>query len=90
MRHRPIGIGVQGWADVLIQMRISFESPKALELNEKIFAAIYYGALQASIELAKKNGPYKTYPGSPASKGVLQFDMWNKTGHKDFDWASLK
>jgi len=67
LRHRPIGIGVQGFADTLIKLRIPIESPEALKVNEKIFAAMYYGAISASVELAKKYGSYETFPGSPSS-----------------------
>lgn len=77
MRHRPIGIGVQGLADVFQQLCISFESKEAAELNEKIFEAIYYGAVVESIDLAEKEGPFPSYEGSPTSKGLLQFDLWN-------------
>ena len=79
MRHRPIGIGVQGLADVFQQLHIGFESPEAAKLNEQIFEAIYYGAVTQSIELAAKEGPFPSYEGSPTSKGILQFDMWNHT-----------
>jgi ribonucleoside-diphosphate reductase subunit M1 len=70
MRHRPIGIGVQGLADAFIKMRFPFDSEPAQELNKRIFETIYYGALDASCELAEKLGPYETYEGSPVSKGV--------------------
>lgn len=79
MRHRPIGIGVQGLADALAMMRYHFESKEAAQLNKDIFEAIYYGAVTSSIELAAKDGPYETYQGSPASKGNLQvrtMDGW--------------
>ena len=69
-RHRPIGIGVQGLADAFILMRYPFESPEAQDLNKKIFETIYFGALTASCELAKRDGPYESYVGSPVSKGV--------------------
>jgi len=75
-KHRPIGIGVQGLADVFIKMKMPFESNEAKKLNKLIFEAIYYGALKASCELAKENGTYSSYNGSPASKGLLQFDLW--------------
>ena len=78
MRHRPIAIGVQGLADVFMMLGLSFDEPKARELNETIFEVIYCGALHASCELAVEEGPYETWPGSPASKGILQFDMWGK------------
>ena len=70
MRHRPIGIGVQGLADAFILMRFPFDSPEAKKLNIQIFETLYYGALEASMELAAQFGPYETYQGSPASNGV--------------------
>lgn len=70
MRHRPIGIGIQGLADMFILMRLPFESQKSQELNIQLFETIYYGALEASCELAEKYGPYETYRGSPVSRGV--------------------
>lgn len=76
MRHRPIGIGVQGLADVFQMLGLSFDEPRARELNRHIFETIYYAALFESCVLAKEEGPYETYEGSPASKGILQFDMW--------------
>lgn len=90
MKHRPIGIGVQGLADTFAMMRIPFDSKQAKKLNKKIFEAIYYGAMKMSCELAKKEGPYKLFKGSPFSKGEFQFDMWNVTPSKKWDWASLK
>lgn len=90
MRHRPIGIGVQGLADTFIIMRMPYESLEARKLNEQIFETIYYGALEASCELAEKLGTYETYPGCPVSKGILQYDMWNKTPSDLWDWAALK
>lgn len=89
-RHRPIGIGVQGLADVFMMLKIPFDSDKAKELNKNIFEAIYFGACTASCELAKELGPYETYEGSPASEGILQFDMWNVTPSDRWDWAGLK
>ncbi|XP_038055328.1 ribonucleoside-diphosphate reductase large subunit-like [Patiria miniata] len=89
-RHRPIGIGVQGLADAFIKMRFPFESPQAQKLNIQIFETIYYAALKASCELAKEHGPYETYEGCPASKGILQYDMWNVTPTDLHDWAALK
>jgi len=76
-KHRPIGIGVQGLADVFLLMRYPFESKEAQELNKKIFETIYFAALTASKDLAKLDGPYSSYQGSPVSRGILQFDMWN-------------
>lgn len=90
MRHRPIGIGIQGLADAFILMRLPYESPEAQKLNEQIFETIYYGALEASCELAEKYGTYETYEGCPVSKGILQYDMWNKTPSDLWDWDSLK
>lgn len=77
-RHRPIGLGVQGLADALQMLRLPFESPAARALNKHIFETIYFGAVEASVELAEKEGFYETFPGSPASKGLFQFDMWSK------------
>lgn len=78
-RHRPVGLGIQGLADVFALMRIAFDSPEAKDLNKKIFEAMYYGAMKASMEIAKTDGAYKTFKGSPVSKGELQFDMWGVT-----------
>ncbi|KAI3419698.1 Ribonucleoside-diphosphate reductase large subunit [Globodera pallida] len=89
-RHRPIGIGVQGLADAFMLMRYPFNSEPARLLNKQIFETIYYGALEASCELAEQLGPYETYVGSPVSKGILQYDMWNVTPTKLWDWATLK
>ena len=80
MRHRPIGIGVQGLADAFILMRYPFDSEKAELLNRQIFETIYYGALEASCELAEKLGPYETYAGSPVSRGVSLEGDWGP-GH---------
>lgn len=90
MRHRPIGIGVQGLADAFIMMRMPFESVEAQRLNQQIFETIYYGALEASCELAQELGTYETYEGSPVSKGILQYDMWNKTPTDLWNWTELK
>ena len=90
MRHRPIGIGVQGLADAFQMLKISFESKAAQTLNKDIFETIYFGACAASCELAAVDGHYETYPGSPSSKGELQFDMWNVTPSDRWDWAGLK
>lgn len=76
LRHRPIGIGVQGLADALQLMRLPFDCSEARRLNVDIFETIYFAALEASCELAEQDGPYTTYHGSPASKGLLQFDLW--------------
>ena len=90
MRHRPVGIGIQGLADAYILMRYPFESEEAALLNKQIFETIYYGALEASCEMAEAEGPYSTYQGSPVSKGVLQYDMWGVTPTNLHDWAALK
>ena len=90
MRHRPIGIGIQGLADAYILMRYPFESEEAATLNKQIFETIYYGALEASCEIAEVDGPYSTYSGSPVSKGILQYDMWGVTPTSLHDWSSLK
>jgi ribonucleotide reductase alpha subunit len=112
VRHRPIGIGVQGLADVfqvhsspllcyncfpsnnlfqsLQKLRMPFDSDAAATLNREIFEAIYYGALDESKDIAKRDGPYETYKGSPVSKGILQYDMWNVTPSDRFNWKRLK
>eukprot|EP00002_Diphylleia_rotans_P030358 TRINITY_DN6230_c0_g2_i1.p1 TRINITY_DN6230_c0_g2~~TRINITY_DN6230_c0_g2_i1.p1 ORF type:complete len:788 (-),score=162.22 TRINITY_DN6230_c0_g2_i1:648-3011(-) len=89
-RHRPIGLGVQGLADTFIKMRLPFESDGARNVNKEIFETIYFAALTASMEIAKEIGHYESYPGSPASKGILQYDMWNVTPTERWDWAKLK
>lgn len=90
MRHRPIGIGVQGLADAFILMRQPFDSPEAKQLNKDIFETIYHAAVVESNELAKKNGAYETFEGSPSSEGKLQFDLWDVTPSDRYDWAGLK
>ena len=101
LRHRPIGIGVQGLADVFMMMDIPFHSEEARVLNREIFETIYYAALKASMTLAARHGPYDTFAGSPASHGILQFDMWGvdptadnypspKYRNKRYHWAELK
>jgi ribonucleoside-diphosphate reductase alpha chain len=90
MRHRPIGIGVQGLADAFILMRYPFDSEEARVLNREIFETIYFGAVEASVELAERDGAYETYAGSPASKGQLQFDMWGVEPSLRWDWYTLK
>lgn len=86
-RHRPVGLGVQGLADVFMMLGLPFDSPEARQLNTDIFENIYYAALQSSCESAKKHGKYDTFPGSPASQGILQFDLW---GIKKPNFDSLK
>ena len=91
MRHRPIGIGVQGLADTFILMRYAFDSKEAKKLNAEIFETIYFGAMEASMEIAKKDGAYESYKGSPVSKGIFQFDMWGITPNSNrWDWTKLK
>jgi ribonucleoside-diphosphate reductase alpha chain len=90
MKHRPIGIGVQGLADVFMMLRMPFESPEAKALNKDIFETIYYAALKESNRLAKTEGAYETFKGSPASQGILQFDMWNVTPSDRYDWDDLR
>ena len=89
-RHRPIGIGVQGLHDVFIKLRYPFESEEAKNLNKLIFETIYFSALEASCLLSQELGPYKSYEGSPVSKGVLQFDMWNVQPSSMWDWKTLR
>jgi ribonucleoside-diphosphate reductase subunit M1 len=90
MRHRPIGMGVQGLADTYCLLRMPFDSPEAKLLNQQIFETIYHGGLEASCELAAKHGTYGSYEGSPVSKGELQYDMWGVTPTELQDWAGLK
>ena len=90
MRHRPVGLGVQGLADVFAILKLSWESVEAANLNRKIFEHIYYAALEASCDAAKKDGPYETFAGSPASKGQLQFDLWSVVPSQDLEWDKLK
>lgn len=90
LRNRPIGIGVQGLADVFIKMRFPFESEESRKLNKDIFETIYFAAMTTSMELAIKEGPYDTFEGSPVSKGIFQFDMWNVNPSERYDWDSLK
>lgn len=90
MRHRPIGIGIQGLADVFLLLGYAFLSDEAREINRYIFETIYHGALEASCELAEQLGPYETFQGSPASKGILQFDMWNVQPSARYDWTFIK
>ena len=90
MRHRPIGIGVQGLADAFILMRFPFDSEEAKKLNREVFETIYYASCTASKDLARRDGAYETFPGSPASKGILQFDMWNVTPTDRWEWSVLK
>lgn len=90
MRHRPIGLGVQGLADAYILMRFPFDSPEARQLNRDIFETIYFAAMTESCELAKKHGHYETFKGSPLSQGIFQFDMWNESPSTRWDWSALR
>ena len=91
MRHRPIGLGVQGLADAFVMMRLPFESEEAQRLNSEIFETIYFASMEASMELSQADGPYQTYKGSPVSKGIFQFDMWGVTPDSGrWDWYELK
>lgn len=90
MRHRPIGIGVQGLADAFILMRHPFDSVEAKVLNREIFETIYYAAVTASKDLAKEEGPYESYAGSPISKGQFQFDMWGVKPSDRWEWDVLR
>ena len=90
MRHRPIGIGVQGLADAFLLMGYPFESEEARALNKAIFETLYYGAVEQSAELAAEEGTYETYEGSPASQGKLQYDLWGVTPSTSWDWDGLK
>ncbi len=90
MRHRPIGIGVQGLADAFVMLRYPFESEEARLLNKEIFETIYYAAMTASKDLAKQDGPYETFKGSPVSEGIFQFDMWNVKPSDRWEWDVLR
>ena len=90
MRHRPIGLGVQGLADAFIMMGFPFESEEARALNREVFETIYFASMTASKDLAKVDGPYETIKGSPVSKGVFQFDMWGVTPTNRWEWDVLK
>merc|ERR1712019_70557 len=94
MRHRPIGLGVQGFADLLFQMKLPYDSQEARTLNAELFEALYFAACNASCELAERDGPYESYEGSPASRGELQFDLWGvqppRHDKHRLDWESLK
>ena len=91
LRHRPIGIGVQGLADTFATMKLSFDEPAARTLNKHIFETIYHGAVEASVALAKRDGPYDSFKGSPTSQGKLQFDLWGVYPESGlFDWEHLR
>lgn len=91
MKHRPIGIGVQGLADTFLLLKMAFESEEAQKLNREIFETIYFAAMETSMEIAQVEGAYETFKGSPVSKGVFQFDMWGVTPDSGrWDWTELK
>ena len=91
MRHRPIGLGVQGLADTFAMLKMPFESDQAKQLNKEIFETIYFASCSASLDAAKEEGPYSTFEGSPASKGLLQPDLWGMTDHSGrWDWDTLR
>ncbi|CCH43846.1 ribonucleoside-diphosphate reductase subunit M1 [Wickerhamomyces ciferrii] len=90
LKHRPIAVGVQGLADLFMELRLPFESSEAKLLNIQIFETIYHASVEASIELAQKDGAYKSFIGSPASQGQLQFDLWNHKPTDLYDWDALK
>ena len=86
LRHRPVGVGVQGLADAFARLRLPFDSPEAALLNRHIFECIYYGCVEASVQLSEKYGPYSTFRGSPASEGLLQYRLWNRAPGDDDSW----
>lgn len=88
--HRPIGLGLQGLYDALIRMRYSFDSDEGVNMSELVSAAIYHASIEESCELARERGRYTTFDGSPASKGLLQYDLWGTSPHPNFDWDDLK
>lgn len=90
LRHRPIGLGIQGLADAFILLRMPYDSAEAAQLNKEIFETIYYAAMTASKDLAKEHGAYETYEGSPVSQGVFQFDMWGVKPTDRWEWDVLK
>jgi len=89
-KHRPIGLGIQGLADVYFKLKLPYDGEKAKEINKLIFETIYFGALEASCELAKEKGAYSTFKGSPLSEGKFQFDLWNVKPSEMWDWDTLR
>ena len=89
-RHRPIGLGVQGLADVFLLLRLPFESEAARKLNKDIFETIYFASMEASMELAKEQGAYSSFAGSPLSEGKFQFDLWQVAPSDRWDWEKLR
>ena len=90
MRHRPIALGVQGLADTFMLLRIPFDSEAAKELNKQIFETLYHASLEASCEIAQKDGPYETFSTSPIAQGILQMDMWGAKPYGMWDWDTLR
>ena len=92
LKNRPIGVGIQGFADLLAMMKLPFEDPKAIELSGKLMETIYHGCIEMSNELAQTYGPYESYNGSPISQGLFQFDLWDKSDKLSsmWDWTNLK
>lgn len=90
LKHRPIGIGVQGLSDVFQMMGMPYDSEEAKALDRDIFESIYYGSIKASIQLAKEHGPYDSFEGSPAAKGIFQFNMWGVEPSGRFDWSTVR
>lgn len=90
MRHRPVGLGTQGLADLFIKLRLPYASDEAKKLNKQIFETMYHAAVTASMELAKEHGAYETFQGSPMSQGIFQFDMWNVKPSDRYDWNKLR
>ena len=91
MKHRPIGIGIQGLADTLIKMEIAYEDDAAEKLNAEIFETMYHASMEESVELAKVEGHYESFKGSPLSEGKFQFDLWNEKPASDrYDWDTLR
>lgn len=90
LRHRPIGLGVQGLADAFILLRLPFESAEAKQLNQEVFETMYFAAMTASKDLAKEQGSYESFEGSPVSKGIFQYDLWNTTPSDRWNWTELK
>ena len=88
--HRPIGLGIQGLSDVFFKLSIPHDGQEAAEINKLIFETIYFGALEASMEMAKQKGAYSTFEGSPLSKGKFQFDLWNVQPSNMWDWENLR
>jgi len=91
MRHRPIGIGIQGLADALMMLKVPFEDERAYSFNQEVFETIYHSAMSASVELAKAEGAYSSFQGSPLSQGLFQFDLWaEKVPTARYDWEALR